>query len=350
MSAIAYADKEGAGRTGRTDPELEDMSPERIQAANRVRALYSSGIPFFTKRAIADLVDQFDRARKHLQHVGTSEGNDGGESRRQMLFLQDLDGKTVELENEIGTVWPTTGTTEHITTDLVIRYRTYQGLIAANTDPRQYTPELAYCPLRINYLECKRDKTTKQLRPQRRGQSLKATREALDAGVKSWESSEECERITAALTASTTLNKVTKVIAFACCTMSRSEAVQKRSITQHALILTIKDILQKKSLTADGHVRCYAQDPIYTSADRAVLEGKGIHVLEDPHGFLEVDDSSIVIAFSPNVPVRQIVADIARPAVMLWNRVKPEGEMASAWSEFWQEQNFQSVEELEANM
>ncbi|KAK7697275.1 hypothetical protein SLS64_013709 [Diaporthe eres] len=278
MSAIAYADKEGAGRTGRTDPELEDMSPERIQAANRVRALYSSGIPFFTKRAIADLVDQFDRARKHLQHV-------------------DLDGKTVELENEIGTVWPTTGTTEHIT-----------------------------------------------------GQSLKATREALDAGVKSWESSEECERITAALTASTTLNKVTKVIAFACCTMSRSEAVQKRSITQHALILTIKDILQKKSLTADGHVRCYAQDPIYTSADRAVLEGKGIHVLEDPHGFLEVDDSSIVIAFSPNVPVRQIVADIARPAVMLWNRVKPEGEMASAWSEFWQEQNFQSVEELEANM
>lgn len=115
MSTIAYTDQDGAGRTGRADPELEDMRPERIQAANRVRALYASGIPFFTKRAIADLVDQFDRARNDLQHVGTSGGNDGGGSGGRMLFLQDLDGKTVEHENEIGTVWPTTGTTEHIT-------------------------------------------------------------------------------------------------------------------------------------------------------------------------------------------------------------------------------------------
>ncbi|KAL2276788.1 hypothetical protein FJTKL_00449 [Diaporthe vaccinii] len=294
------------------------MRPERIQAANRFRALYASGIPLFTKRAIADMVDQFDRARKHLQHV-------------------------VELENEIGTVWPTTGTTEHITTDLMIGYQTYQDLIAANTNPGQYTPELAYCPLQINYLECERDKTTKQLLPQHGSQSLKATREALDAGVKAWENSEECKRITAALTASTILNKVTKVIAFACCTNSGCEAIHKRSITQHALILTIKDILRKKSRTTDGDIRCYAQDPIYTDADRAALKSKGIHVLDDPHGFLEVDNSSIMIAFSPNIPVRQIVADIARPAVMLCDRVKPAGEMASAWSKWWQEHNFQSV-------
>lgn len=232
----------------------------------------------------------------------------------------------------------------------MIGYHTYQNLIAANTDPGPYTPELAYCPLQINYLECERDKTTKQILPQDGRLSLKATREALDAGVKAWDSSEECERIAAALTASTILNKVTKVIAFACCTMSGYEAIHKRSIAQHALILTIKDILRKNSLTADGNIRCYAQDPIYTDADRVVLEAKGIHILEDPHGFLEVDNSSIVIAFSPNVPVRQIVADIARPAVMLWNRVKPEGEMVNAWSKWWQEHNFQSVEELEGSM
>ncbi|KAG6364190.1 hypothetical protein INS49_005788 [Diaporthe citri] len=177
---------------------------------------------------------------------------------------------------------------------------------------------------------------------------MKATREALDAGVKAWINSEECKRITAALMASTIPGKITKVIAFACCTLSGCEAVQARSIKQHALILTIKNVLQ--SLTVDGDIKCYAQDPVCTDADRAVLEGEGIHVLEDPHGFLEIDDSSVVISFSSNVPVRQIVADVARPAIMLWNRVKSEGEMASAWSKWWQEQRFKSIEELEGNM
>lgn len=112
MAIIAYGGKEGAWKAGLTDAELEEMRPERTQAADRVRELYASGIRFFTKRAIADLVDQFDRARKHHQRVGTSEGNDDGESRGQMLFLQGLDGETVEIENETGTVW-LAGTTEH---------------------------------------------------------------------------------------------------------------------------------------------------------------------------------------------------------------------------------------------
>lgn len=231
-----------------------------------------------------------------------------------------------------------------------IRYSTYQHLIAANKDPGRYCPRLAYCPLRINYYEHERDKITKQLVLQNRGQTLKATREALGDGVKAWESSEECQRITAALMASAIPGKITKIIAFACCTMSGREDIHERSITQHALTLTIKNVLQSKGLTVDGDIKCYAQDPVYTDADRALLEDEGIHVLEDPHGFLEVDDSSVVISFFPNVPVRQIVADVSRPAIMLWNRVEPEREMTSAWSRWWQERNFESVEELEGNM
>lgn len=177
---------------------------------------------------------------------------------------------------------------------------------------------------------------------------MEATQEALNAGVKAWINSEECKSITAALMASTIPDKITKIIAFACCTWSGCEAFHERSIKQHAMTLTIKNVLQ--SLNVDKDIRCYAQDPVYTDADRAVLEGEGIHVLEDPHGFLEVDDSSVVISFSPNIPVRQIVADVARPAIMIWDRVKPEGEMAKSWSKWWQERNFKSVEELEGNM
>lgn len=217
-------------------------------------------------------------------------------------------------------------------------------------NPHQYCPRLAYCPLRIHYRRCERDTTTNQLLHQNGGQTLKATREAFDAGVKIWKNSEDCKNVTAALMACPIPDKITKVVAFACFSMSGREVLHEHSITQHALILTIINVLQRKGFTVDGDIRCYTQDPVYTDVDRAVLESHGIHVLEDPHGFLEVDDSSVVISFSPNVPVRQIVTDVARPAIMLWNKVKPEEEMADAWSNWWQERNFGSVEELEGNM
>lgn len=194
-----------------------------------------------------------------------------------------------------------------------------------------------------------RDKTTNKFLEEPRGLSFEAAQGAFDAGVKAWEGSEECKRITAALLASTIPDKITKVIAFACCTVSSHEA-NDHSIIQHALMLTVKQILQEKNRTADVDIGCYAQDPVYTDVDRAVLEGAGIRVLDDPHGFLEVNDSSVVIAFSPNVPVRQIVADVARPAIMVWNKVKREEEMSESWSELWRERNFESVEELEGSM
>lgn len=114
MAVILYGGKENTWKAGLTGAELEEMEPERIQAADRVRELYSSGIPFFSKHVMADLVEQFDRARRHLQYAGTSQGSDEVESRGQMFFLQGLDGKTVEIENEMGTVWPTPGRTERV--------------------------------------------------------------------------------------------------------------------------------------------------------------------------------------------------------------------------------------------
>lgn len=222
-------------------------------------------------------------------------------------------------------------------------------MIVGNTDPDRYSPEVAYCPLRVHYLARERDKTTHELFPEPSGKSLEATQEAFDAGIKAWEDSDECKRIKAALMTSTIPDKITKVVAFACCTMAGDE-VYEQSIAQHALILTIKSVLQNKNPGAYGEISCYAQDPVYSDVDRAVLEGAGIRILEDPHGFLEVDDSSVVIAFAPNVPVRQIVADVSRPAIMIWNKVTPEEEMFESWSKGWEERTFESVEELEGNM
>lgn len=169
---------------------------------------------------------------------------------------------------------------------------------------------------------------------------------AFRSGVKAWKDSEDCKRLTHALAINTFPDQITKIIAFACGSMPGFRG-HEESIMQHALMLTVKDILQKKSPTADKEIKCYAQDPAYTEVDRAVLEEAGIQVLEDPHGFLEVDDSSVVISFGSNVPVRQIVADIARPAIMIWDKVKPEEEVMEYRSKGLKRMTSGSIEELE---
>jgi hypothetical protein len=77
-------------------------------------------------------------------------------------------------------------------------------------------------------------------------------------------------------------------------------------------------LLERKN----GILNCYAQDPDYTEIDKLVLKEHGITTLEDPRGFLEIESSTVVISICADVPVKQIVADIARPAIMIWNRVR----------------------------
>jgi hypothetical protein len=47
----------------------------------------------------------------------------------------------------------------------------------------------------------------------------------------------------------------------------------------------------------------------------------GFTVLDDPRALLEVGNRSVVVSFAPDSPLRQIVADIARPAALIWPRV-----------------------------
>ena len=71
-----------------------------------------------------------------------------------------------------------------------------------------------------------------------------------------------------------------------------------------------------------GDIRCYAQDPAYVDSDKELLKTIGIETIEDPKGFLEVDEKTLVVSVAPNVAVRQIVADLKWPGAMLWNTVK----------------------------
>ncbi|KAI1387889.1 uncharacterized protein F4822DRAFT_295253 [Hypoxylon trugodes] len=147
---------------------------------------------------------------------------------------------------------------------------------------------------------------------------------------KKWESSQTCNWLKRKLAILQGGRKVTKLICFGLGTMeprsqldSRGSSskyerdrfkYQRSSMNQHALALTIAETLGKD-------VPVLAQDPTYTMESRDVLKNNGITTVRD-HGAgrsAMVDDESAVLFCYPSCLVRQLMADLARPALIVGN-------------------------------
>lgn len=214
--------------------------------------------------------------------------------------------------------------------DPYLDYRTFQHL-TIHEDPLYFSPHLAYCPTRLIYPLRSRRSSTKEILDPWKPQALEEVQDGLDAGIKMWEDSKDCRQLQSLFRAAS-VPSISKVVAFGCSTMAFKVDQRGTSITQHALILTMRDIVKQMTKSPDKPgIQCFAQDPIYTEVDKEVLRRSGITVLEDPRAFLEVDDETVVVSFAPDIPVRQIIADIARPAVLVWNTVWDEDEAAAFW-------------------
>ncbi|KAL2128740.1 hypothetical protein VTI74DRAFT_8697 [Chaetomium olivicolor] len=89
-----------------------------------------------------------------------------------------------------------------------------------------------------------------------------------------------------------------------------------------ALVLLLQQYLCKlQGMPELKYLEAYKQDPKYTTQDKKVLRQVNLRPAQDLVGFLLIDERTLVIAISPTKPVRQVVADIAKPAVMLWTKV-----------------------------
>ena len=149
------------------------------------------------------------------------------------------------------------------------------------------------------------------------------TRAILHQQKAKWDASDACRQLVATLEMLAdvgSLPRVDKVIAFTCFNPSDVQAAEE-SATEHASVPSLRDFFARQRHQPTTSVRCYAQDPLYQDADREVLGELGMTVLDHPRGFLEVDDSTAVFSQLPTAPIRQVIADIARPALMIWNRI-----------------------------
>ena len=140
--------------------------------------------------------------------------------------------------------------------------------------------------------------------------------ERFEAGREIWQMSPECAELKKLISTAIASNKVSKVVGLALGSLTRLwpvEELRHRTSVQHAMLLTIRDVIRKQS-----DVPCYIQDPAYTLTDVDILSGVGLTVLGDPNGLLEMDDTSVVVSIAPDFALKEVLVDLAKPAIIIW--------------------------------
>ncbi|CAI7678957.1 unnamed protein product [Penicillium pancosmium] len=202
-----------------------------------------------------------------------------------------------------------------------IRYHTMDELKATALENTNESFKLSppFCSMDIGHVAEERDPKTRQ---------LIAKRAKYKSAHEKWLASGIDHRVRIVLQ-NITCGKVNKVIALGLNSISSPilfddldhNTVHERTLNQHLLFLTICDYLRNRRVKSGGKstdIACFAQDPAYTKVDKQFLNLHQVKVLKDPEAWIEVDESSMVIAINPGVPARQIVMDVAQPMVMFW--------------------------------
>jgi hypothetical protein len=174
---------------------------------------------------------------------------------------------------------------------------------------------------------------------------LGTTRLTIESSRERWNVSKTCEVFTTQLRklllrADGTAKRVTKIVCFGLGDlnikpkdwwrmreeeMPPDQRVLESSLVDaplihHAMALTIAEIVRSCADPGSHGVRILSQDPNYVDQTKDLLLETGIEVVgaSGAGGFAEVDDESVVLsAFAP-VPIQQIIADLARPVVIVY--------------------------------
>jgi hypothetical protein len=193
-----------------------------------------------------------------------------------------------------------------------IGYQTVQGLLQSDGDS---------LPLSIYSFSYGRRVYDSAATPQ----LMKSLSESFEQNRTLWEESEVCTSLIAHLD-SCQIPRISSIICFGLGAPSTEHsALAKHSHLQHALIVTLRQWLGKRDPGA--HVTVLCQDPVYCDLDKELIKNLNMSVMSDPTAFLKIDEESLVYTVSPNICVRQITADMRRPAAMIWNTVMPTTEL-----------------------
>ncbi|KAK3308367.1 uncharacterized protein B0T15DRAFT_550403 [Chaetomium strumarium] len=278
----------------------------------QLQQIYASGVPFFTKTAIREAVRAFDS----ILIDGHSE---------KSVFITGVDGATVAFRLRVGEI-VSGSSTAFILKEPRLCYHPIEmmmGLIqpCSACSPSVHDHECGYLPMSVCHEADQIDATTREVIQYYPMPPKTEIQEDFIKYYGKWRASEAFCRLKSIFQGRVDSVKlptgINKVVAFALGSHAFGQSERAASASQHALVLSVRGFLQAKGGT---NVTCYAQDPDYQTVDRVMLSTLGVTVLDDPRALLEIDQESVVVAIHPAIPVRQIVADITRPAVLIWHR------------------------------
>ncbi|KAI1410445.1 hypothetical protein F5Y13DRAFT_192306 [Hypoxylon sp. FL1857] len=145
-----------------------------------------------------------------------------------------------------------------------------------------------------------------------------------------WERSPSCDLLKRQLATVLGERKITKVLCFGLgdILLSSERALgsrydlemaildQKKRLMQHMFGLTIATAARAGM---GENVELFIQDPAYTQKGKKVLEKAGFTIVGDhgAGGLSKIDDNSAVFCCCGTLPMRQLIADLARPAIIV---------------------------------
>jgi hypothetical protein len=158
---------------------------------------------------------------------------------------------------------------------------------------------------------------------------------SFETNVHAWKRSSSCRLLELHLENILATRKVTKIICLGLGDFCRKEppgsmalgnshlskeelgaAMIRSRIVQHAIAMTMVKTCERLYGKA---VQLLAQDPDYTEEAKTILQAYGFSIVGESGagGFAEIDDHSGVFSAFISAPLKQIIADIGRPPLVI---------------------------------
>ncbi|KAI1418769.1 hypothetical protein F5Y12DRAFT_789606 [Xylaria sp. FL1777] len=262
--------------------------------------------PFFTK-------DNIQKVSKKLQHFqkGKQENNEkiiikGVNEVNYEIFVRPLSLGPPRVNQVVGgSKW-------------VIRYRLVESLTTFTPpDLDLFDPQVAYLPMQIVTvirLLSNFDSIT-DIGPLAPPIDDFSTYQVIE---QQWKTSQHYAQLQEIFTAIEIPFTLTKVIALALGSLIVRSRINKSRFLQHALVSALHSALVHRGILPVSSEK-YVQDPAYAQRDKDLIHSAGFTVLNDPQAWLELDESSVLVSINADVLVGDIVADICRPGIIIWD-------------------------------
>ncbi|KAI0423779.1 hypothetical protein F5Y09DRAFT_326397 [Xylaria sp. FL1042] len=273
---------------------------------NEIKAIYNQGTPLFTKEAMRKVGQELEICKTVTsgRRYVTLRGINGVD------YTNPVDHPREQLTSRAelyvgGSTW-------------VINYNSIESL-TRERDIEFFSPQRAYLAMEIN--ACYRELET-PLIPDENDLQIFSTEDLLKAYQdigRQWRTSDYYQQLQAALAKVKSPIALDKIIGVALGPLTIQTQLNHRSVLQHILLSAIQSIFTEQNVLSASSKR-YVQDPVYTQEHQDALSLTEFTILEDPQAFLALDNSSVLLSICADIPVKEIVADICCPGVIIWDR------------------------------